>query len=241
MVCYIVFLWQNKFISRRQLTTTSNELNSTKVALDKKTTDDANTITQMKADHNAENQKNQNDILKLTGERDSALTREKFLESLPQTALTTYSNAQALAFQNRLNVMPNINGSPFTNYIFGDKIFIPITNRTISIEIPHLPSGSNPAENLTISLVLPMDETNICSGISPGLWSLKGAVVRHSDKPNNNFEITSQAAITEVRGFVATSLEISTNFNTKAFTADIEIYAPGLIGAFGYTVNFIMQ
>lgn len=248
--------FSNKTISylSGQLNTTSNELVSAQIGLEKKTTDDANIIAQMQADHNEQSREKDAEIQKQTTEKDNALLRVSQLESLPQTAFLAYSNANAFiqAYTNangfsefmpqRMNLVPKINGQPFTNWVFGQYAFVPInrTNRDISISFDNLNETERPIRDLTVSLTLYINRTNIIAGINPGQWQIMNCS-DDEKKPYTFLQIKSPSFVTPEVGYNVTTLKISTNYPGPEFQATIEVTAPDLYGSFHYGFGLVFD
>jgi hypothetical protein len=233
----------NSFLAG-QLNATTTELGNLKNEYSQKIVEHANVVADLKTDYNEKLRDKDSQILKLANERDNALMRERQLESLPDTAILTYSNANMiskLALHN-LDFEPQINGKNLTNYSVGNYILIPLEkNRSIAISLPNLGENASSIEKLTVDLSSPLDPTNLVSGIADGWWKPVLGMNGFLTTNGCQLETVANYTITSIRGWSATPLVVSTNLQNKWFPAKIDFYAPGLNGVKSYVVNFIFQ
>ena len=209
-----------------------NQINSIQKQLDDYKRDNQAEIASLKTDN-----------AKITGERDASQIRVSQLESLPQTALLTYSNADAL---NKMNLATpdfrvSFDNHPITDYFFRGSYLIPLaTNREISMRIGLSDENQKSVEKLAIRLTIPLDATNIDRGIADGLWRLLPGDFSVPGIKCIGLEIDAQNILTADGDFSVNPLRISTNYQSKIVPARIDIFAPGINGVQKFVVSFIL-
>jgi hypothetical protein len=200
------------------------------------------TIDDNKTDFNETKREKDAEIAKLTMERDSAMQQKSQLESLPETALLTYSNANALMRNDPAapDFRLMINGLSLTNYFStGQYYFVPLVqNRDISFVVQKLKEGEYAVDNLTIDFLAALDATNM---IADNRWEFQLLPFEYGGRTWNSWETISKHTVTSVKGFDVTTFSISTNFQEKALLSRVDIYAPRTRGVTQKAVVFLFQ
>lgn len=222
----------NSYISG-QLANTKDELDKTKKDFDQKKTDYVTEIADLKSDRNERLQSKDAEILKLTGERDSALQRAAMVESMPGNLFNIYTNIAANAPTNLnqfatildgiSNVVANASIIPkfkllINNFpILKNPTVLVSTNRSIQIQVEN--DSDISAENLTILFFSTLDVTNF---IKSDDWKQNGTT---GNKQIVIWQAKADFVIAGGNSFTASTFGISTNYNNPILGSQIDIYS----------------
>jgi hypothetical protein len=227
-----------------QLSSISNELGKTQETLERKTSDDATTIADIKSDFAVKFQQKDTEIFKLTGERDAALQRSAIVEAMPGNLFNIYTNIAANAptnlmqFAQLLSDLTNslsqasssdkfalfINGVEITNLSGTTVLSVP--SRNVFIEVQN--KGDTTANHLSIMCESTLQDTNLIRNHD---WKYLGHPYAMSNTPitaldsKNTWSTISDDAIGAGNLFSAERFSISTNNLPMVIDCELSIYS----------------
>jgi hypothetical protein len=213
-------------------------------------------IINLKTDFNETKREKDEEILKLTGERDNALQRATTFETMPEKVYAVYTNLVANAptnlyqFNSTVKDLTNalaastpklkfqlfVNHIPITN----DSELIPLFSREVFVQVKNL--GTITAERVT--LVFSPYQIGNTNFVSPHDWGETPSLVDDNLLPRDGWASWRMAAINPVASgdsFDATSFQISTNCHSQYFIAQLKVYSLGSPVQYNYAVFLLNE